>query len=367
MSEDKKTSFVIDVSTSAAPMLLKSLVFYRLTRKLAIEAVPGTVAAHIAKIPRLPDAPMDPLQFSPESLAREGWQRDWRFGKEPFSPVVYRSLQLSSSSPSPLPSSNNDPAANLGQKYYDTLRLACGIVEGEDVPLLEALPLECGIDLMGGVHFSKGCYLGQELTARTKHTGVLRRRIAPFVALDGQGEKIIAEPLASAAATKQANDDGRKGTGAGDGGKGVVGNCSEEREKVEARAFEAVQKALTLFNKCKNNAASSSTMSSSLLNQTASSSLSTKLGAISVGSEVEVSGGEKNGAEELSRRSPGKIRAFDPATGLGLVLVREAAENQNNNNQMVKLSVNGIRIVPFAPAYWPKELRDGFFGSSSPQ
>ncbi|KAK6025436.1 glycine cleavage T-protein barrel domain protein [Ostertagia ostertagi] len=30
------------------------------------------------------------------------------------------------------------------------------------------------------VSLEKGCYIGQELTARTAHTGVIRRRILPF-------------------------------------------------------------------------------------------------------------------------------------------------------------------------------------------
>ena len=35
-------------------------------------------------------------------------------------------------------------------------------------------------DYLHGVSFHKGCYLGQELTARTHHTGVIRKRILPL-------------------------------------------------------------------------------------------------------------------------------------------------------------------------------------------
>lgn len=35
------------------------------------------------------------------------------------------------------------------------------------------------MDYMGGIDFRKGCYVGQELTIRTRHTGVVRKRILP--------------------------------------------------------------------------------------------------------------------------------------------------------------------------------------------
>ena len=35
------------------------------------------------------------------------------------------------------------------------------------------------MDLLNGIDFRKGCYVGQELTIRTRHTGVVRKRILP--------------------------------------------------------------------------------------------------------------------------------------------------------------------------------------------
>ncbi|CAH7676261.1 hypothetical protein BY996DRAFT_6739385 [Phakopsora pachyrhizi] len=43
------------------------------------------------------------------------------------------------------------------------------------------LPFEANLDLHGSVDFRKGCYIGQELTARTYHTGVIRKRILPLL------------------------------------------------------------------------------------------------------------------------------------------------------------------------------------------
>jgi folate-binding protein YgfZ len=56
------------------------------------------------------------------------------------------------------------------------------VAEGtEELPPGECLPLEINSDLLKGVSFNKGCYIGQELTARTYHTGVVRKRIMPLV------------------------------------------------------------------------------------------------------------------------------------------------------------------------------------------
>jgi len=42
------------------------------------------------------------------------------------------------------------------------------------------LPAGYNLDYLRGVSFHKGCYIGQELTARTHHTGVIRKRILPL-------------------------------------------------------------------------------------------------------------------------------------------------------------------------------------------
>jgi folate-binding Fe-S cluster repair protein YgfZ len=37
------------------------------------------------------------------------------------------------------------------------------------------------LHMLGAVSFEKGCYIGQELTQRTFHTGVVRKLALPFV------------------------------------------------------------------------------------------------------------------------------------------------------------------------------------------
>lgn len=67
-----------------------------------------------------------------------------------------------------------------GSSRYDEHRIRQGVPDGpEELAENHSLPLEANLDFMGGVDFRKGCYVGQELTARTHHTGVVRKRIMP--------------------------------------------------------------------------------------------------------------------------------------------------------------------------------------------
>lgn len=68
------------------------------------------------------------------------------------------------------------------EQSYTIRRYLHGIPEGQDEILREhSLPLESNMEYMGGIDFHKGCYVGQELTIRTKHRGVVRKRILPCV------------------------------------------------------------------------------------------------------------------------------------------------------------------------------------------
>ncbi|PWW76923.1 Aminomethyltransferase folate-binding domain-containing protein [Tuber magnatum] len=63
---------------------------------------------------------------------------------------------------------------------YNVRRMLYGVPEGQDEILNGGnIAQESNIDYMGGVDFRKGCYVGQELTIRTHHTGVVRKRVLP--------------------------------------------------------------------------------------------------------------------------------------------------------------------------------------------
>jgi tRNA-modifying protein YgfZ len=71
---------------------------------------------------------------------------------------------------------------------YDGHRLALGIPDGSrDLVPDKSILLEAGFDELNGVDWQKGCYVGQELTARTKYRGLIKKRLFP-VHIDGPAQ-----------------------------------------------------------------------------------------------------------------------------------------------------------------------------------
>ena len=69
---------------------------------------------------------------------------------------------------------------------YLAKRLQCGVPEGgQDYAFGETFPHEACYDLLHGVAFEKGCYVGQEVVSRMQHRATVRRRI---VLVEGAGD-----------------------------------------------------------------------------------------------------------------------------------------------------------------------------------
>jgi folate-binding protein YgfZ len=63
---------------------------------------------------------------------------------------------------------------------YDRLRISLGIPDGSrDMVPGESLPMENNIDLLHGIAWDKGCYVGQEVTARMRYRGQAKKRLTP--------------------------------------------------------------------------------------------------------------------------------------------------------------------------------------------
>jgi folate-binding protein YgfZ len=75
------------------------------------------------------------------------------------------------------PTTATDDMAPLDR--WHARRIAAGVPQGPvDLVPERALMLEAGLDKLGAVDFEKGCYVGQEVTARTHYRGLVKRRLA---------------------------------------------------------------------------------------------------------------------------------------------------------------------------------------------
>ncbi|KAF4585669.1 aminomethyl transferase [Ophiocordyceps camponoti-floridani] len=140
--------------------------------------------------------------------------------EDPRAPGLgHRIVKAGDASPTLLPLERRSEGA------YTLRRILAGVPEGQDeLVSAQALPLESNMDVMNGIDFRKGCYVGQELTIRTRHRGVVRKRILPCVVYHGT------EPMELAYESVQPSDVprdasigrfGKKGRSAGKWLRGV--------------------------------------------------------------------------------------------------------------------------------------------------
>ncbi len=76
------------------------------------------------------------------------------------------------------------------ESFYHLLRIKNKIPEGElDLTYEKSFILEFGFDDLNAIDYKKGCYVGQELTARTHHLGEIRKKIIHIVIDKNEAEK----------------------------------------------------------------------------------------------------------------------------------------------------------------------------------
>lgn len=72
-----------------------------------------------------------------------------------------------------------------GDEAYHARRLELGVPEGEDFGSDRMFAMDAGLNELHGISFEKGCYVGQELTARMKHRGKDLKRLLPLATAGG--------------------------------------------------------------------------------------------------------------------------------------------------------------------------------------
>ncbi|MDB5643942.1 MAG: putative glycine cleavage protein [Hyphomicrobiales bacterium] len=73
-----------------------------------------------------------------------------------------------------------ETSASAAKADYEAHRIICGVPRGGvDFAYGEVFPHDADMDLIHGVDFKKGCYVGQEVVSRMAHRGAARKRIVP--------------------------------------------------------------------------------------------------------------------------------------------------------------------------------------------
>lgn len=85
-------------------------------------------------------------------------------------------------------------ATTVDEVAYDAHRLALGVPGPADWGSEKTYPIEANFDLLNGIDFHKGCFVGQETTSRMKRRGQIKNRMLPLT-FDGAAPAFDAEVL----------------------------------------------------------------------------------------------------------------------------------------------------------------------------
>ncbi|WP_027135933.1 CAF17-like 4Fe-4S cluster assembly/insertion protein YgfZ [Geminicoccus roseus] len=161
-------TFLLDVETGAAADLMRRLMLYRLRAKVTIEDISDECRVFALLGDEAPGAAGLPAQAGASTPALDGVAAvDPRLAALGVRLLAPKAPELAGAA-----------AGSLAD--WDRLRLLHGVPDGSrDLVAEKTTLLEAGFDELGGVDFAKGCYVGQELTARMKYRGLLKKRLFP--------------------------------------------------------------------------------------------------------------------------------------------------------------------------------------------
>ena len=211
------------------------------------------------------------------------------------------------------------PSAEVGAELHALQLALLGVPSGErQLWPNETFPLEANLDLLGSISFAKGCYLGQELTARTHFRGVVRKRLAPLVDARllprGRGGDMSSVPLLPAFAHLPEPEARLAGL--------VIGGIDVNAATPHAESGMADE--------------------------------GTTGGAVDAGTIPRADGD----LQDASGAKLGSMRAYDAQLGVGLALCRlQALQDDRASSASGALTWEaGPALAPLRPSWWPKEL-----------
>lgn len=171
-------ALLLETEAERLDPLLKRLTMYRLRAKVELTDASDTFAA----VALIGDDILSRLGLGDHPGAARALDGGLIFTDPRLPALGARALLPATSADQLLGSLDLAP---LEPEAYDRHRLALGVPDGSrDLVIERATLLESGFEELKGVDFDKGCFVGQELTARMKYRGLVRKRLLP-VELDG--------------------------------------------------------------------------------------------------------------------------------------------------------------------------------------
>lgn len=182
--------YLLDAPAAVAADLLKRLTFYRLRSKVDLELL-----AEDTGVFALWGGSAEPEG----ALVNVADPRVQALGRRIAGPVAALAGSLGAS-----------PSGLAG---YDAHRIYHGVPEGlKDYDYSDIFPHDADLDQLGGVSFSKGCYVGQEVVSRVQHRGSARKRfvkVASEASLPSRGSDVKAGEKAIGVLGSSAEADGK--------------------------------------------------------------------------------------------------------------------------------------------------------------
>ncbi|MEZ5647414.1 MAG: folate-binding protein [Alphaproteobacteria bacterium] len=160
--------FLLDTEADRLGDLVRRLKLYRLRSKVDITEQPDLIVAAI------------PGDVSWTGLTRAGSAVPFQSGliyKDPRLPEAGLRLIAPETEIATL---QDQGFIKTNPEHYEKWRLSLGLPDGsQDLVIEKSTLMESGFDELQGIDWAKGCYVGQELTARMKYRGLVKKRLIP--------------------------------------------------------------------------------------------------------------------------------------------------------------------------------------------
>ncbi len=171
-------AFLLDCEAARLPDLLRRLSIYRLRSQVTLEDASGRLA--VAAL--FGTGTLETLKLAAEPGTAATFAGGLAFVDPRLAALGARAILPAEGAAAALEAAGFGPA-DLAD--YDRLRISQGAPDGSrDLEVEKSILLENGFDELHGVDWDKGCFMGQELTARTHYRALIKKRLMP-VEIDG--------------------------------------------------------------------------------------------------------------------------------------------------------------------------------------